>query len=164
MRFPRFVRFALAALALTALGACTMLQGPPPISPTQVLSMTSAPVAGPDVKFSFAPITGVPSELLQAFNKAVTKHAAARKLTVVPAGDPTATYVVKGYLSAIGDSKSSLLVYVFDVSDQSGKRLRRISGQEIGRGSRSDPWGGIGTALVVGVGESTIDELVAWSN
>jgi hypothetical protein len=164
MRLSQLVRAVAAVAALATLGACTLTQGPPIVSPTKVLSMTSAPIKGKDVKFAFAPITGVPSELLQSLNGAMTKHAAARHLTIVPDGDPTATYVVKGYLSAIGDNRSTLLVYVWDVLGQDGKRLRRISGQEIGGGARADPWTGISKELIASSGRSMIDELVAWSD
>ncbi|MEO8667361.1 MAG: hypothetical protein ABI399_02530 [Bauldia sp.] len=164
MRRSRFARLAAALAAVATLGACTLTQGPPIVSPTKVLSMTSAPIKGAAAKFAFAPITGVPSELLQTLNSAMTKHAAARHLTIVPDGDPTATYLVKGYLSAIGDNRGTLLVYVWDVLGQDGQRLRRISGQEIGGGARADPWTGISKELIAASGQSTIDELLAWSD
>ena len=126
--------------------------------------MSSAPLKGAEARFAFAPIVGVPSELLQSLNSAITQHAAARHLNVVPAGDPTATYVVKGYLSAIGDSRSTMLVYVWDVFDSSGRRLRRISGQEIGEGASADPWTGISSARVETAARSTVDELLSWSD
>jgi hypothetical protein len=164
MIFERVSRLAAILLLAAAVGACTLTQGPPVVSPTRMLSMTTAPVQGADVKFAFAPITGMPSELLQALNRAIKNHAETRHLSLVEPDDASATYIVKGYLSAVGDSRSTLLVYVWDVLDKDGKRLRRISGQEIGNGAKADPWTGITPSLISNVGRSTIDELIAWSN
>jgi len=162
MTLASFTRTGLAVLAAASVGACTFAQGPPVVSPTKVLSMTSAPVKGADARFAFVRITGVPAELLQPLNAALRNHAAARHVTIVPEGDASATFVVKGYLSAIGDTRSTLLVYVWDVFDLSGRRLRRISGQEMGKGAMTDPWTGISQESVETAAKSTIDELAAW--
>jgi hypothetical protein len=156
------IRMAAAGLVAAALGACTLSQGPPAVSPTKVLSMSSAPVKGADAHFAFAPITGVPAELLRPLTAALNKHAAVRHLSIVPAGDPKATFVVKGYLSAIGDSRSTLLVYVWDVFDANGARLRRVSGQEVGEGANTDPWTGISRESIEIAARATVDELAAW--
>ena len=160
----RLPRLAAAFASVLAVAACTLTQGPPVVSPTKVFSMSRAPVRGAEAKFAFVAVTGVPSELLQTLNTTITKEATSRHLNVVAESDPTAIYIVKGYLSAIGDSQSTLLVYVWDVFDRDGKRLRRISGQQIGGGARTDPWGGVSKETVAGAARSTIDELVAWSN
>jgi hypothetical protein len=97
-----------------------------------------------------------------AFEKALQKEAQVRKLNIVQPNDPSATYVVKGYLSAIGDSGGTLLVYVWDVTDPSGKRLHRVSGQEPGSGSSTDPWAGIKDEAVTVAAGRTIDALVDW--
>jgi hypothetical protein len=160
----RLSRLTAMLGALLLVAACTLSQGPPAVSPTKVLSMTRAPERGSTAVFAFAPVTGVPSELLQTLNTTLTKHAAARHLNVVPVGDPKATYTVKGYLSAIGDSRSTLLVYTWDVFDRDGSRLRRVAGQEFGDGASTDPWTGISSRTVEGVARTTVDELAAWSN
>jgi hypothetical protein len=160
----RLLRLTLMLAALASLSACMLSQGPPAVSPTKVFSMTRAPERGAAAIFAFTPINGVPSELLQTLTTTITKHAAVRHLNIVPPGDPTAVYTVKGYLSAIGDFRSTLLVYTWDVFDREGSRLRRISGQEIGTGASTDPWTGISQGTVAGVARSTVDELAAWSN
>jgi hypothetical protein len=160
----RSLRLAAAAAMLLGVTGCTLKEGPPVVSPTKVLSMTSAPVRGADARFAFAELTGAPSELIQAMNGEIRRHAAKRRLTIVPDGDPSAVYLVKGYISAVGDDRSSLLVYVWDVFDHEGKRLRRISGQEIGEGAKTDPWGGISTETMQIAARQVVDELVAWSD
>ena len=105
--------------------------------------MGPAPIKGADARFAFVEISGAPRSHVLEFNRAIDTEAKTRNLNLVPEGDPSATYLVKGYLSAIGDHKGTLLIYVWDVLDVGGKRLYRISGQESAGGSTTDPWLGI---------------------
>ncbi len=160
----RSLRHAAAAAMILGAAGCTLREGPPVVSPTKVLSMSSAPIRGADAKFAFQELTGAPSELIQAMNGEIRRHAAKRKLNIVPEGDPSAVYVVKGYISAVGDDQSTLLVYVWDVLDRDGKRLRRISGQQTGGNAQTDPWGGIRAETMATAALDMIDELVTWSD
>jgi hypothetical protein len=109
-------------------------------------------------------VTGVPAEMRFTLEDSLKKYAATRTLTIVPPGDTTAVYQVKGYLSAIGDDTGTLLVYTWDVSDAFGTPLYRISGQETGAGSSTDPWIGISKAEIDAAARDTIDKLADWVN
>ena len=163
-------RFLTLAGVATALAGCSpmtvpmpkMGEGPPNVGVKQAIRMGPAPIKGSEAKFAFIQINGAPATHRMAFEKALQTEAHLRKLNVVQPNDPAATYVVKGYLSAIGDSGGTLLVYVWDVIDTAGKRLHRVSGQEPGSGSSSDPWSGIKSEAVTIAAGRTIDDLVAW--
>src|SRR5690348_10365672 len=130
-----------------AVAACTSVPGPgagaPIIGPVAATKMKGAPVKGDSARFAFAKITGGPGDLLTALNDSIKSDAKARKLTIVPDDDPNLTYKVKGYVSAVGGPTGTVLVYVFDILDTRGVRIHRISGQELGAGTQSDPWAGI---------------------
>lgn len=161
--------FVAAILATFGAGACSSVpiprlgEGPPTVGPRSAFRMGPAPIKTPDAKFAFIEITGAPAAQVIEFNKALASEARVRKLTIVPQDDPTANYFVKGYLSAIGDRGGTLLVYVWDVTDPSGKRLHRVTGQEPANGSANDPWSGIDTAAVQTAAQRTIDDLAAWA-
>jgi len=161
--------FLAAILATFGAGACSSVpvprlgEGPPRVGPRSAFRLGLAPIKGPDAKFAFVAIAGAPAAQVIAFNKALVTEARARNLTIVPQDDPTATYLVKGYLSAIGDRGGTLLIYVWDVTDQSGKRLHRVTGQEPGAGSANDPWSGIDSGAVQIAAQRTIDDLAAWA-
>ncbi|MCX5495187.1 hypothetical protein OSH11_10760 [Kaistia dalseonensis] len=123
-----------------------------------------APPAVPfaDAKFSFAPVTGAPASILNNLSAQLGREAFAQHVTLVPAGDPTATYVVKGYLSAVGDSSGTILVYVWDIFDTSGRRVHRISGQETSSTGSQDPWGGVTQDTTINVARRTIGGIVGW--
>jgi hypothetical protein len=161
----QFVTVLAAALGLGACNAVPMPkmgEGPPAVGVKSAIRLGPAPIKGADAKFAFAPVTGAPATHTIAFERAITREASLRKLNIVPTGDPTATYLVKGYLSAIGDSGGTLLVYVWDVTDTSGRRLHRVSGQEPAGGSSTDPWYGVDADSVTNAATRTVDDLVAW--
>ncbi|MEJ0097449.1 MAG: hypothetical protein WDM84_05300 [Bauldia sp.] len=164
-----FIRLAAIACSLAALAGCVAVSAPkfgpgPPsmLTPKTARTLGPAPIRGGAVRFAFATITGVPGDARFNLEDDLKKYAATRELAIVPEGDPTATYQVKGYLSAVGDSTGTLLVYVWDVSDLQGVPLYRISGQETAAGSEADPWVGVGSSQIDEAARETIDKLADW--
>ena len=167
--FDTLVRLAVLAGSLLALAACVPIgapefgPGPPPmLTPKKAKTLGPAPVTGAAVRFSFAPLNGVPGDMRLQLEGDIKKFAATRSLSLVPNGDPSATYRVTGYLSAVGDATGTLLVYVWDVTDLNGTPLYRISGQEAAPGSPTDPWLGIHTKQVDDAARDTVDKLADW--
>jgi len=113
-------------------------------------------------KFSFAPVTGAPAHILSNLSTQLAHEAVAQNVALVPSGDAQASYVIKGYLSAVGDSSGTILVYVWDVFDAGGRRVHRISGQEMTNNGSQDPWLGIDGTAISNVARRTITALVAW--
>ncbi len=144
----RLLAASLAALMAALLAACVPMErpklgpGPPALRVSQIRELGPAPVRGDDVRFAFITVTGIPAEMRFTLEKSLKAYAATRGLNISIADDPTATYRVKGYLSAVGDRNSALLVYVWDVYDANGTapppRLRPGSGG----GQRGRPVGG----------------------
>lgn len=153
------------AIAL-ALGACMAERpqlGPPVIAPTKLKTLGPAPVKGATVRFAFSRVTSVPGEFVLTLEDSLKDSAAARDLALVAEDDPTATYRVKGYLSAIGDVNGILMVYVWDVFDAAGNRLHRFSGQLPAPGRGADPWTGVSTEMIETAARETIDALADWA-
>jgi hypothetical protein len=153
-----------------ALAACTSAAlpkpgtGAPGLGPIAAIEMKAAPIKGAAARFAFTKINGAPGDLLTVLSSSLDKEAAARKINLVPENDATATYRVKGYVSAVGGPSGTLLVYVFDVLDSGGVRIHRVSGQERGGAASSDPWGGISEATIRAAARHAIDDLAAWVN
>lgn len=127
----------------------------------------SATAASPGVniaeaKFAFAPVTGGPPEEISTLSKQIAQNAEAAGLTLVQQGDPSTTYLVKGYLSAVGGSSGTVVIYVWDVLDTSGARLHRISGQENSGASSGDPWAGVSNKTLSTIARDTVGQLAAW--
>jgi hypothetical protein len=164
-----FASLLMLVLAIFTLGACVPIRAPelgpgPPsmLSPKKAKTLGAAPVKGPAVRFAFAPVTTIPGDMRLELRDALKRFAATRDLVIVPDGDPTATYRVTGYLSAVGDATGTLLVYVWDVTDMNGTPRYRVSGQEAAAGSSNDPWEGITNDRVDQAARETIDKLADW--
>lgn len=162
---PVWALIAMAALGLTACGSGEGISGAaqsmanaaiPPIAATP----PSVPLS--QAKFAFAPVTGAPATVLTNISAELGKEAYAQQVSLVPVDDPAATYIVKGYLSAVGDASGTIVVYVWDVFDRSGKRVHRISGQETAPGAGVDPWRGVDRSTASSVARQTISAIVAW--
>ena len=164
------LRFAaILGVAAILLASCTSMPapklgpGPPPlIAAKKTRTLGPAPVTGAEVRFAFATVTGVPAEMRFKLEDSLKRYAKTRNLTIVPEDDPSAIYRVKGYLSAVGDTSGTLLVYTWDVSDAGGTPLYRISGQETAGGSEADPWVGVGVGEIDAAARETIDKLADW--
>ena len=128
-----------------------------PTAPTQ-----NASLSGPVSPVSFLPVTGAPQSAVSSLAVAMRKAAKRETIQVVVSVEQGARYQVKGYFSALNDGTGTILVYVWDVLDQNGTRVHRISGQERGQASPGDPWSGIGPGLLERIADVTMNSLRTW--
>ncbi|CAN5280233.1 hypothetical protein BH10PSE9_BH10PSE9_05890 [soil metagenome] len=169
-RPPIWLRGLTIIASALAFAACMSMESPPKVfgsgpavmGPGQLKVLGPAPVKGTFIPVALEPLTGAPAEELFAMEDALKAVAPSRQLNLVAATDKTAIYRLKGYLSAVGDSQSVLVVYVWDVTDASGNRLHRISGQERAAGSSTDPWANVTLREINEAARETIDARAAW--
>ncbi len=140
-----FLRLATLCVMAALIAACAPVEsprlgsGPPVLSPKTLRTMSKPAPADAVVTFALDPITNAPGEMIYAYEDALKAKAPSRQLKILEAGDPTADYQLKAYLSAVGDYNSSLVLYVVDIFDRTGTRIHRISGQIKAGGSQSRP-------------------------
>lgn len=127
-----------------------------PTAPAQVPSIDASKA------LSFLPFEGAPQNKATSFNRFLNTTAQTNGLTVFPPTRSGAKYKVKGYFSALNDGTGTLLVYVWDVTDSTGKRLHRINGRERTGTSRSDPWQAITDREIQRVAATTTAKLKSW--
>lgn len=121
------------------------------------------PVRPGDVRVNIAPIVGAPLEAVTVLSKSMNQRARETGLKLVAAGDPSATYVVKGYFSALAEETGTTVIYVWDVLDGSGNRLHRIQGRQSNPGAdEGDAWRAVTPGTMQAVGASSIDQLNRW--
>ncbi len=153
-------------VAILLLGGCTPMErpqlGPPAMKLRDIKSLGAAPVTGEAVRVAFAEITGTPGAMKYAMEDSLKGYATSRNLVVVPEGDPTAVYHIKGYLQAVGDTTGGLLIYTWDVTDTSGRKVHRFSGQQVTTGTEADPWASVTAVQIGDAARETIDALADW--
>lgn len=111
---------------------------------------------------TFLPFEGAPASKAGSFTRFLNSSAQSNGLSVLPATRAGATYKVKGYFSALSDGTGTLLVYVWDIVDGTGKRLHRINGRERSGITRTDPWQAITDREIERVAADTTKRLKAW--
>lgn len=119
-----------------------------------------SPASTPPV--AFLPVTGAPQSAVTGLAAAMRDAAGQEAVAVVPSLEQGAQYQVKGYFSAINDGSGVTLVYVWDITDRTGARIHRISGQERGGKSENDPWTGVSTDMLESVARATMSNLRLW--
>ena len=165
-------RAALAALTLVLAGCqasnppptAAALAGPTVAAPPEATQPSLPPVPAALASFRFDQVLGVPTNQADVLAEAIGTYARARNLTLVRRGDPTATYRVLGYLSAVGGTGDTSVVYVWDIVDAQNRRLHRITGTEITSGGDADPWSGVSDTVLANIAARTVEGIYAWVN
>ncbi len=136
--------------------------GAPAASTTGAVPSLPPPVPAAQARFAFAPLSGPPQPVADRLAAAVARHSGARNLQLTGAGDPAATYLVKGYLSLVPDDDMTRLAYVWDVLGPDRRRLHRISGWTAIAPAGGTGWGDVGPAALDTVAAAALDALAAW--
>lgn len=129
---------------------------PSPIATQQVASLDTSKA------ITFLPFEGAPQSKASSLTSLLNSSAQSNGLAILPPTRTGAKYRVKGYFSALNDGNGTLLVYVWDVVDGTGKRLHRINGRERSGTSKTDPWQAISDAEIERVAKDTTSRLKTW--
>ena len=139
------MRAALALLVVAALAGCDAprLTGVATGVAANVYSPVE-PVGTPEeASFAFEPFPGAPGNMADELTRRLWRSAEQEGLTVVKRPGGRALFRVEGTLTAVSEDTNSLVFYVFDVKDVSGRRVHRISGTKRSDSSDGDPWAGV---------------------
>lgn len=126
----------------------------------QQASLSPAATGGNSVRF--LPIIGAPVEAVTPLSRQLGAEARSLGLTIKGSGDSSASYILKGYLSAFEDGPQISVTYVWDVLDNSGARLHRIQGAESAPLKRGDPWTAVPPAVMQKIATKTMSEFNSW--
>jgi hypothetical protein len=153
----RIAGFALAALAAASLAGCGGGSG----SGMSGLLSGASGMFGVSPKVAVAPIIGAPEKVTKELTEALVVAGQDRNLTFLP-GASGADYTLRGYLLAAPERSGSKISYIWDVTDDKGARVTRVSGETSApRGTRSDPWRGVDSAEIREIANKTASQLAA---
>ena len=126
-------------------------------SPAAVAAVTGR------AKLAFAPIVGAPAAVADMLSGSISSAMERQSVPVSHASTDQPDYTVRGYLVAAPDKAGTKLSYIWDITDKTGQRAKRITGEEIVKGKKSkDPWAGVDQTVVDRIAASTSTELAAW--
>jgi hypothetical protein len=154
----RVLSIALAAFALASLTGC----GGGPGGPSSGGFWSGATSwFGGSTKIAVAPIVGTTPEISKQLTDALIVAGEERKLTLLPNGSK-ANYTLRGYLVASREKRGSKISYIWDVTDDKGARVARVSGDEvITKRSGRDPWSAVDASAIRSIAGKTASQLAA---
>ena len=167
MRSP-LAMAALAALLSAGLAGCETAnnllgsnsadQGPQ----TAVVTPPPAPTAAKPAqsRITLAPVIGAPDAVAKQLGTQVSEAMMKKNVSVASAGDK-ADFTVRGYVVAAKEKAGTKVSYIWDVTDASGKRVNRVTGEEIVPGSQNakDPWSSVTPQLMQTIAERTASQI-----
>lgn len=156
----------LATLTAFGLGGCETGASlfanngdPNSVSITGQPATTNAQMA----KIAVAPVIGAPDAVAKQLEAQLASAIEAQKITVAKDPNAKAEYTLRGYVVSAREKGRTKVSYIWDVTDPSGKRVNRITGEEVLTGAQSkDPWASVTPQVVNTISSKTAGSLVTW--
>lgn len=161
LKAPAIVAVAVASMALAGCESMgSILGGGDTVAQTQVATPPPTPVQPAARKITLAPVIGAPetvgSQLVGQLGAAGAQH----RYEVDARGE----FTIRGYMVAARDRAGTKVSYIWDVADSTGKRVHRITGEEIAPAAANarDPWASVTPATIQAIADKTASQLGAW--
>lgn len=156
--------FALTSLAVFlgfALAGCSTT-GPSLFPGGETAQTQGAPAASASsTQIAIAPIIGAPDKIAKQLQSQLT--GAMKRRNIAVATGPGANYTLRGYVVSAREKTGTKISYIWDVTDTTGKRVNRISGEEVAAASSgSDPWASVTPTLMGKISDKTATSLATW--
>lgn len=135
---------ALSLAPLIFVAGCVMTPAPLP-QPPQIPSIG-------EVRLALDDMEGVPDEVRELVYREIDQQAFSRGIAF---DSHSVTVEIHGYLSVVAGGPGTLVIYVFDFEDRSGRRLFRVGGQATSLEAPADPWDAFDRELA----DRIVDEL-----
>ena len=101
-------------------------------SPTAVAEPSpTAPPQAAQAKIAIAPIIGAPDAVAKQIQRNSGTAVETQRITVATQPGDKADYTLRGYIVAAQEKTGVKVSYIWDVTDPAGKRVNRITGEEV---------------------------------
>ncbi|MGE5266185.1 MAG: hypothetical protein ACM3L9_02355 [Deltaproteobacteria bacterium] len=125
--------------------------------------LASAPqTATGKAKIAVAPIVGPPDATSRALQSQVATALEQQKIAVAKQPSDPSEYTLRGYVVAAKEKSSTKISYIWDVTDPTGKRVNRITGEEIASGAGQDSWSAATPAVINQIANRTATQVAGW--
>ena len=110
-----------------------------------------------------APIIGAPDAIAKQIQQEFTSAVEKQRVSVVASKDERADYTLRGYIVAAKDKAATKVSYIWDVTDPTGKRVNRITGEEVVTANAGkDPWAALTPQVAQSIAGKAASSFVAW--
>lgn len=156
----------LASVVTVGLAGCesssNLLGGGSPSAQTSLAIPTTPQPASQTAKLQIAPVIGSPDNVSHDLQAQLATAVGRNGINVVTANNATGEYVVRGYIVAAREKTKSKISYIWDITDQSGKRVHRITGEEVVASTGKDPWSAVTPPVIEKIADKTSKEVASW--
>jgi hypothetical protein len=123
---------------------------------------TTAPVSQ-TAKIAIAPVIGAPDTVAKQLQTQLTSAIEGQRITVAKGVNDKAEFTLRGYVVSAREKGRTKVSYIWDVTDPSGKRVNRITGEEVLAGAQTkDPWAAVTPQVVDTISSKTAGSLATW--
>ncbi len=164
----RFIAPAAIAIVALALAGCessgsslfsSLSSGPQTGSPEPAKPVAQAPLA----RIALAPVIGAPDAISRQMAEQIVQSAERQRITLINDRDAKGDFTLRGYIVASKDRSQTKVSYIWDLTDPTGKRVNRVTGEEMApAGAAKDPWVAVTGALTQSIADKTATQLATW--
>jgi hypothetical protein len=114
-------------------------------------------------RIALAPVIGAPDAVSRQIGEQIVQSAERQRITLINDRDAKGDYTLRGYIVASKDRSQTKVSYIWDVTDPTGKRVHRVTGEELmPAGAAKDPWVAVTGAVTQAVADKTASQLATW--
>lgn len=136
-----------------------------PTAATQQPAVAALPAATqpPLAKIAVAPVIGAPDAIAKQIHQEFASAVERQRVSIVTNKQERADYTLRSYVVAAKDKSATKISYIWDVTDPTGRRVNRITGEEVISGNKSkDPWAALTPAVAQTIAGKAAGSFVAW--
>lgn len=158
------ITVVVAAVALAGCETASSLFGSNDPAPAPVAQSAPEPAARAVPVLSMTPIIGAPDQVGKQLIGQIESAAGQHRFAVISDKDAKGDYTVRGYMVAARDRAGTKVSYIWDIADSSGKRVHRVTGEEVVAAppNARDPWSAVGPSVVQTIAGKTAAQLGSW--
>jgi hypothetical protein len=128
--------------------------------PPAAVAVAPAPVKA---RIAVAPIIGAPENISRQLSQQLVASMERQKIVVTKTSAEPSDYTLRGYIVASKDRSAIKISYIWDVTDPAGKRVNRITGEElVADGGARDAWSVVGPNLTQTIADKTATQFSSW--
>ena len=114
-------------------------------------------------KVMIAPIIGAPDAVAKQIQQEFTSAIERQRIGVASGKDERVDYTLRGYIVAAKDKQGTKVSYIWDVTDPTGKRVNRVTGEEMASASGGkDPWAAITPTIAQSIAAKAASSFTSW--
>ena len=166
MHVTKRARFAaLAVITAIGLAGCSTNGGNLLQSSNSPLTDTTASTQQQTAraKIALAPVIGAPSTIASQIVAQVSTEITKQNIVVAKTPNEQVDYTLRGYIVAAREAAGTKVSYIWDVTNPTGARVHRITGEELVKGAGpGDPWATVSPQLIQVIASKTGSQLGQW--